>query len=74
MSNSSDYTKGREWIMTSDLNIKGNVYAIGYYGHVSYGVNSKNFYSVRPTFYLSKDIVITGGTGTETDPYILSVQ
>ena len=74
MSNSSDYTKGREWIMTSDLNIKGNVYAIGYYGHVSYGVNSKNFYSVRPTFYLSKDVVITGGTGTETDPYILSVQ
>ena len=26
----------------------------------------------RPTFYLSKDVIITGGTGTELDPYIAS--
>ena len=27
---------------------------------------------IYPTFYLDKDIIITGGSGTKTDPYIIS--
>ena len=29
-------------------------------------------YSVRPTFYLTSSTLITGGTGTESDPYLIS--
>ena len=29
-------------------------------------------YSVRPTLYLSSDVQITGGAGTESNPYTLS--
>ena len=30
-----------------------------------------NTYSVRPVFYLTSDVKITGGTGTSTDPFII---
>ena len=29
-------------------------------------------YAVRPVLYLSSDVMITGGSGTSSDPYILS--
>ena len=31
-----------------------------------------SYLQCNPTFYLSKDVIITGGTGTQTDPYIAS--
>ena len=39
------------------------------------GVNSSPTLSmsVRPTLYLSSDIKITGGTGTQSDPYQISL-
>ena len=38
------------------------------------GVNNHyvtNTYSVRPVFYLTSNVKITGGTGTSTDPFII---
>ena len=37
------------------------------YGSVNTG------YPVRPTFYISSDIILSGGSGTKSDPYILSI-
>ena len=31
-----------------------------------------SYLQCNTTFYLSKDVIITGGTGTQTDPYIAS--
>ena len=31
-------------------------------------------YSLRPTFYLKPEVVITGGTGEETSPYTVSIE
>ena len=34
--------------------------------------NVRNTYAVRPSFYLESSVVLTGGTGTSSDPYRIS--
>ena len=72
MTTSSDYTNGYEWLMSlssGDSRFAFDVYSSGYVfdNHVVYFA-----YSARPVFYLTSSTSITGGTGTSTDPYILS--
>ena len=33
--------------------------------------NRENYHGVLPTLYLKSDVEFSGGTGTNTDPYIL---
>ena len=72
MTNSSDYTNSHEWLMSP---LSGNsvrsffVDSSGYVGSY-YGVGYT--YSVRPVFYLTSTTSITSGTGTESDPYLIS--
>lgn len=48
-------------------------YALIITGHIySYSVAYSPFY-VRPVLYLAFDVIISGGAGKETNPYILSV-
>ena len=32
------------------------------------------FYSARPSLYLKSSVIITGGTGSSDDPYLLGIQ
>ena len=69
----------KSWLATSDGKLtltpkKSNNLVIflignyvGSYGGSSYDANSLAY----PVFYLSKDTIITGGTGSELDPYII---
>lgn len=43
------------------------------YGELSHYPNYSNSFKVRPVLYLSQDIKITGGTGTKSDPYEISL-
>ena len=47
------------------VGVTGNV------GHINVTTNSNGL--VSPVFYLKYDVSVTGGTGTSTDPYILSL-
>ena len=72
MTNSSDYTNSHEWLMSplSDNSVRSFfVDSPGYVG-TYYGVGYT--YSVRPVFYLTSTTSITSGTGTESDPYLIS--
>ncbi len=40
-------------------------------GGVSHRDLYSGYYSVRPVFYLNSDVVLVGGTGTMSDPYII---
>ena len=64
-----------QWLMSSysgNTNTVFNVQPSGYvHGHY-YGITSFMPLSARPVFYLTSSTSITDGTGTETDPYILS--
>ena len=73
MTTSSDYSNSAEWLMSS-VTDDGTTFRAGSLGFVEgdFDVFSSYFHSVRPTFYLTSTTTIVSGTGTSTDPYILS--
>ena len=60
------------WTLTPIANhyIVFDIYSSGDIGNFEVDVSNR---AVRPTLYLSQDIKITGGTGTESDPYTISL-
>ena len=68
MNNSSNYSNGEEWLISSSREVVFTVLSSG----SVYTMSVKRGASVRPTFYLDKDVVITSGTGTSSDPYLVS--
>lgn len=59
--------------MSPDSNFSDLVFGVYGAGYVSAGsvIGGGGDYlcSVRPSFYLTSDVVITSGTGTSSDPY-----
>ena len=64
------YRDDVERTMTSNASDANNVWYV-YYGNAGDGTPTYPV-SSRPVFYLDKDVVITSGTGTSSDPYIIS--
>ena len=61
-----------QWTLTPRSSYSNNVFNVASNGYL--GVNSAYYgYGARPSIYLKSNIVISGGTGTSTDPYTLSV-
>ena len=79
--NSSECFKN-DWIYTARLQWNLSPYANAYNadsifiteinGNVSYYSSGIGSFQVRPTVYLLSNVKISGGTGTQTNPYILS--
>ena len=61
-----------EWTISRNSSVASNVFGVSNSGFVSYS-NVSNTNAVRPSFYLESSIGISGGTGTASDPYRLSV-
>ena len=55
------------WTLTS-VSGNNNVFTVRYDGHLDF-YNSFTSISVRPSVYLSSDIKITGGDGSQNNPY-----
>ena len=71
MTTSSGYTNNAEWLMSPRSGVSNAAFFVDLTGYVErYYVNYP--YSARPVFYLTSSTSITDGTGTSTDPYILS--
>ena len=60
------------WTLSRDSGNTNAVYYIETNGKIINYDALNGDYGVRPTLYLSKDIKITGGTGTESDPYTIN--
>ena len=65
-------TSNWQWLMSPNSDDSNNSFYLRSSGFVGKGGAVSNSHSARPVFYLSKDVVITGGTGTELDPYTIS--
>ena len=72
MTDSRNYSNYFEWLMSPNFDNPTSVASIEDTGNVYGPWDSIFVYSVRPVFYLSSDVVITSGTGTSSDPYIIS--
>ena len=63
-----------QWTITPDSSGSGYVFGVNAAGDVSYNYVAGNSYnSASPVLYLKSTVKITGGTGTSTNPYTLSL-
>ena len=66
------YTGSIQWTFTPRSSNSRSVFGVNAIG--SLGSYSAVYgYDVRPSIYLKSNIAISGGSGTESDPYVLSV-
>ena len=67
------YSISNDWWTLSPSGSASDVFIVnnsGYIGTNSYVNNSSNI-GVKPALYLSSDIIITGGDGSQSNPYII---
>ena len=67
------YTGTNQWTITPGMGYTTFVAAISSYAYISNQPITNGSYSIKPTLYLSSSVKITGGTGTSSDPYELSL-
>ena len=72
MTTSSDYSNSVEWLMSPNSGVSSRAFYVDSSGYVGFSNGVYGVNSVRPVFYLSSTTSITDGTGTSTDPYIVS--
>ena len=60
-----------QWVMSPNYGDSDYVLDVNFSGQVNSN-RSKRDCSVSPVFYLKSSVSITGGTGTESDPYLVS--
>ena len=61
-----------EWTISRSSDVTNNAFGVSNTGYVSYGsfdLVHDSGDAVRPCFYLVSDVVLSGGTGTASDPY-----
>ena len=65
------------WTLSPQLNSSTSVLFVSSHGEIGsgggYTYAGNNYLAVNPTLYLSQNIKITGGTGTSSDPYEISL-
>ena len=64
-------SSSHNWLLSSRSNGAYNTFNIYYVGNIRYD-NASNNSAVHPAIYLKSGVTISGGSGTESDPYILS--
>ena len=57
-----------DWTISRCSGFLNFAFSVAYRGFVSDGIVN-NYNGVRPSFYLEPSVVLTGGTGTASDPY-----
>ena len=63
----SDY----EWLITNNTAESNQIFAIVNDGAINYYNSAGTGCSVRPVFYLENDVVLTSGSGTLNNPFII---
>ena len=63
-------SNGSIWTLSPNNSTAGGAISIDYRG-VAYYYSATTTRGVKPTVYLSSEVQITGGTGTQSDPYTI---
>ena len=62
-----------EWLQTPLVSDVSYAASILRWGEVSFNYIVSYSYAIRPTIYLKTEVQITGGTGTQNDPFTISL-
>ena len=63
-----------QWTITPNANFSDGVFFVNYSGSVNNYLNVGSTVAIRPVLFLKSDVQITGGDGTSSNPYVLSVE
>ena len=66
------YINDSWWTLSPDAGDSSNSFEANSNGYVDYYGGVDYYIEVRPALYLSSEVKITGGTGTQSDPYVVS--
>ena len=66
------YTGSHQWTLTPNSSISNYVFSVRSYGTVLSG-NANGRCDVFPALYLNSNVKISGGEGTESSPFTLSL-
>ncbi len=61
-----------EWIITANSSQSSSAFSVFYDGGVYNSLIVINGFATRPSLYLNSSVEITGGTGSEADPFTLN--
>ena len=61
------------WTLSPDAGNSDDVFSVYSNGRVGSYIDGFGNYAVRPVVYLSSEVKITGGTGTQNDPFTISL-
>ena len=61
-----------EWTISIRSDVTHNAYYIPDIGRLDEGYTDERISAIRPVFYLNSNVILTGGTGTQADPYRIS--
>ena len=64
-------TGSYQWTLTPRSSSSNHVFSVYGYGYSSFD-NAYNGYGARPSIYLKSSIAMMGGSGTYSDPYLIS--
>ena len=67
------YNGSLQWTLTPSSSYSTDVFGVNNNGNLFVNYATDGVYGARPSVYLKSNISISGGTGTSTDPYTLSV-
>ena len=62
-----------QWTITLYSSISASIFLVGATGYVDYGYALVSYNFVSPTLYLKSSVLITGGDGSSSNPYTLSL-
>ena len=65
------FNSASQWTLPPIFGYADGVFGVGSNGYVNNYSGANNAFGVRPALFLKSDVVITKGTGTENNPFIL---
>lgn len=65
------FSNSNTWLLTHRASDNKTVFYLSSGGGVNDGGGVTTEWDVRPTVYLDTDVIVTGGSGTEDDPYTI---
>ncbi len=66
------YINDTWWTLSPDAGGSNGVFPVRSYGHVNFDSAFISSNAVRPAVYLSSEVKITGGDGSQSNPYVLN--
>ena len=64
-------TSTSQWLLTTNSSVPSYIFTAGSSGYIDPEIHASYSFAIRPVFYLKSTVQITGGDGTQNNPFTL---